>query len=196
MSKYDYYIKQYEEAHLKPHMFPGISIRRYVDRIKNLIDLTETKTMLDYGCGKGLQYTDSKLMAKHGGFPQDKWGILPELYDPAVEKYNVLPEVVYDGVICTDVLEHVPEESTDFVIESALSKATKFAFFSIATYLGRDIKEILPNGEQPHITVKTPEWWTEKFKTILEGRDLKVGVAFVNLTNNVKNVTDWNNYEA
>ena len=32
------------------------------------------------------------------------------LYDPGVEEYSIYPKNKHDGVICTDVLEHIPED--------------------------------------------------------------------------------------
>ncbi len=164
MNKYDYYIEQYKQAHQDPKTFPGISLRYYVRDIKRLIEGTNSKTLLDYGCGKGEQYTNHELMSKYGEMPNDRWGITPTLYDPAVPSHDVLPEGTFDGVICTDVMEHIPESGVDIVFEQALSKADKFAFFAIATYIGKPTSYKLPNGEQPHITVKSDQWWIDRIK--------------------------------
>lgn len=189
MNNFEYYLNQYKQAHKKNNMFPGISIRRHVQKIHTLINETKSKTLLDYGCGKGLQYSDENLMSKYGGCPQHIWGILPTLYDPAVPSHDVLPENEFDGVICTDVLEHVPEDSVDFVIEQSLSKSKKFAFYSISTYVGRNKDELLPNGEQPHITVYPRKWWIEKFNNFKKEQQI-IQLSFIILEGNSKHVRD------
>ena len=59
------------------------------------------KTLLDYGAGQGWQYTEECYHVL--------WNIMPTLYDPAVAAFHVKPSQRFDGVICTDVLEHIPE---------------------------------------------------------------------------------------
>ena len=36
--------------------YPGVSMLPHTKRIKDLIDKTGARTVLDYGCGKGYQY--------------------------------------------------------------------------------------------------------------------------------------------
>ena len=55
---------------------------------------------LDYGCGKAEGYL------KHNHHKH--WGILPELYDPAVVPFTRLPEGTYDGVISFDAATKSP----------------------------------------------------------------------------------------
>lgn len=150
---YFYYLEQYKELHKDSKKFPGDSLLLNIKFIVPLIDSTQTKSLLDYGCGKGLQYTLDKLHEKHFN------GIMPTLYDPAVSKYSEYPTGVFDGVICTDVLEHIPESSVDFVLADIGSKATKFVHLSISTI---DSIAVLPNGQKAHITVKPVSWWIDK----------------------------------
>lgn len=39
------------------------------------------------------------------------------LYDPGYEPYSTLPVGDFDGVICTDVLEHCPEEDIPWIFK-------------------------------------------------------------------------------
>lgn len=193
MSQYDYYIDQYKKAHEDPSTFPGISIRYYINDIGKLIRLTSAKTLLDFGCGKGEQYTNKDLMKKWGGVPSDKWGIMPTLYDPAVESHNQFPEGKFDGVISTDVMEHVPEDSIDIVLEQIYSKADKFVFLAIATYLGKSTSYKLPNGKQPHITVRQDRWWIDKIKPYTS--KVKTMISFNGRVNGKQKLTQWKNFK-
>lgn len=167
MNKYDYYIDQYKKAHEDPLTFPGISIKRYVKYITQLIAQTKTETLLDFGCGKGEQYSSAKLKKEWGELPNEIWGITPTLYDPAVKKYKKFPKGKFDGVICTDVMEHIPEESVIDVLNQMISKVKPdgFLFLSIATYKGNSEAYRLPNGEKCHITVYPQKWWLQKINT-------------------------------
>lgn len=151
--KYCAYLDQYKLLHKHPNIFPGESIDLNLKFISPLIESTQSHSLLDYGCGKGFQYTKRNLHKTH------LYGIMPTLYDPAVVEHSTYPEGQFDGVICTDVLEHIPESSVGFVLSSISEKAKKFVFLSIST-----IPAItkLPNGENAHTTIKPVEWWIDK----------------------------------
>ncbi len=140
--------------------FPGLSLDHQLCRIKDLIVKCDAKTLLDYGCGKGRQY-EPRIVKDDEGNRWDSvieyWGI-DELvcYDPAYEKYSRLPEGRFDGVICTDVLEHCPEPDLSWIVEEIFGYATRFVFLAIACYPAR---KRLPDGRNAHITIKPLEWW-------------------------------------
>lgn len=149
------YLDQYKLMHEDPDRYPGDSLQIHANAIYKLISETGSKSLLDYGCGKGYQYTKKNLHVHHFG------GIMPALYDPAVETHNVLPEGKFDGVISTDVMEHIPEQELDDALRQIYSKADKFVYLGICTVLAQ---AILPNGENAHCTVKPVEWWINKIE--------------------------------
>ena len=68
--------------------------------------------------------------------------------------------VIAEYGYCTDVMEHIPPDSVNVVIESIL-RGAKNCFFAISTtedVCGRLI------GEPLHISLHDFTWWTEKFK--------------------------------
>lgn len=145
-----YLTEQYATLH-KLNMFPGWNgVQCCIDEIARLVRETETKTLLDYGSGKGHQYLVQRC---HEGWG----GILPQCYDPAVPYLNERPEGTFDGVICCDVLEHIPERHVAWIVGDVLAYARKFAFFSVAT---RPAKKTLPDGRNCHLTVRPSEFWT------------------------------------
>lgn len=159
-SKKDEYIKMYQTLHARGNMFPGHSVVAHASNVASLIKETSSKTLLDYGCGKGKQYSQLKVHEQWGG-------ILPDLYDPGVGKYSKLPNKTWDGVICTDVMEHVPESAVEEVLTEIIKSSKKFVFFNISTRLA---SAKLPNGENAHCTVKDHDWWeniVSKVKTQL-----------------------------
>ena len=70
-----------------------------------------------------------------------------------------LPGNEFDGVISTDVLEHIPEREIDDVMKEIFEMAQKFVYLNIAMY---PAITLLPNGENAHCTLKPKEWWNEK----------------------------------
>jgi hypothetical protein len=147
--------------------FPGFSLDAQVSRIKGLIDRTKTDTILDYGCGKGLQYEPRPIKSDTGESWTsiiDYWDI-GELvcYDPCYERYNKLPEGKFDGVICIDVLEHCPEQDLPWILGELFGYASRFVFANVACF---PALKRLPNGENAHCTIRPREWWHELVRDI------------------------------
>jgi len=146
--------------------FPGSSLRPQVERIKRLIVTTGALTVLDYGSGKGMQYELGSIRDGAGKvWPSviDFWGVDEVVcYDPCYAPYSKLPSGTFDGVICTDVLEHCPEEDIPWIIEEIFSYATRFVFANVACYPAR---KRLPTGENAHCTIQPLEWW----RMLIEG---------------------------
>lgn len=138
--------------------FPGMSLPPQAGRIKRLVGLTGAETILDYGSGKGQQYDGPIEVKGEGGYDSvlDYWDVTVQCFDPSYEPYSKLPQGKFDGVICTDVLEHCPEEDIPWIIEEIFSYAEKFVFANVACYPAR---KRLPNGENAHCTIQPPQWW-------------------------------------
>lgn len=132
--------------------FGGLSMLPHVDQIGALIKKHRAKTLLDYGSGRGEQYADGRIM--------QEWGLEPTLYDPAVPWLAARPKGKFDGVICTDVLEHLDHPS--IAITDIFEHVKRFAFFSICC---RPAKKILPDGRNCHLTVKPQEWWLSEIES-------------------------------
>jgi len=146
--------------------FPGDQLPKYIAVIDTMIRQTGAKTLLDYGSGKGLQYShpvqaNGKTVAAS---LQEHWQLDRIVcYDPGVPDFAALPEDTFDAVISTDVLEHIPEEDVFWVVEEMFARAAKFVFCNIACY---PAQARLPNGDNAHVTVKHPQWWCGAFRAI------------------------------
>ena len=172
--RYRRLIEQYQHMHLhgEQHLgippentFPGASLPKQAPGIKRLIKATGAATILDYGCGKGQQYWPRRTADPDEGveYPDIKsyWGVQAiQCYDPAYQPHNNLPAGKFDGVVCTDVLEHCPEEDIDWIIAELFGYATRFVFATVACY---PASKHLPNGENAHVTIRAPEWWEGPF---------------------------------
>jgi hypothetical protein len=147
--------------------FPGLSIEPQLARIKALVERTGADTILDYGCGKGRQYEPREITDAAGEVSPsviDYWGIGEVVcYDPCYEPYSKLPEGKFDGVICTDVLEHCPEQDVPWIIGELFGYATRFVFANVACFPAR---KRLPNGENAHCTIRPVAWWVDLVQKI------------------------------
>lgn len=147
--------------------YPGNSLEHHLNNIKNLIKITKSKTALDYGCGNAMYYVKDRVHLS--------WGLDDMfLYDPAIPTHNKIPGDNFDCVICTDVLEHVPEEEINDTLKEIFTLSNKCTYLNIAMY---PASQILPNGENAHCTVKPKDWWRNKIaETIKE--NIKVHVVY------------------
>ena len=89
-------------------VYPGDSLPVHALPIKVVIDTAGTRTLLDYGAGKGLQCQWQNLTLSDGrSEPGLKlfWRVDSiACYDPAYHSFIALPKGRFDGVISTDVL--------------------------------------------------------------------------------------------
>ncbi len=144
----DFIAKEYIAMHAKKK-FSGASLEPHIKEIKALIKEYDCKTILDYGCGQASCHKSGKI----------KDAIL---YDPYVDKYSVKPEGTFDLVICTDVMEHVPEEGVGKVLTELMNYTNKVLYLAIATY---PANKKFSNGENVHLTIKSKEWWENMLST-------------------------------
>ncbi len=147
------YDAEYLKFHKLPWKFDGHSTYEFRHLIYNIIKRTRSKTILDYGSGKGIQYKKQNLDLY--------WSVEAVCYDPYYQPYNKLPDNQFDGVICVEVLEHVPEERLEIVFTNIFSRAKKFVFFTICMITGGTF---FTTGENVHITIQSKDWWIEKIK--------------------------------
>ena len=98
----------------------------------------------------------------------EAWGIMPALYDPAVPEFAEMPTDPCDGVICTDVLEHVPENELDAVIGDLVRLAQLWCFVSVCCRAARPNKN-LPDGRNAHVTIRPQAWWADKLMKAFDG---------------------------
>ena len=112
---------------------------------------------------KGHPYTDKFHTVPDSDF-LDKpihefWGIKDiTLYDPGEEEHSKLPTGVYDIVICTDVLEHVPHEDLTWVIEEIFKYSTNVVFLNICCL---PAMKHFPNGENVHVSLYPVKEWLQ-----------------------------------
>ncbi len=156
-----------EVVHVSPEdAFSGRDLTRYAYSIRGLVRATKSVSLLDYGSGKGKQYSEEfrrgdKLIAAS---LHDFWKMREiTCYDPAINRTFLSEKHQFDGVIASNVIDYIPEEDLGWVIEVLFSRARKFVFCNVADF---PAPFSLPNGENARITRKPRQWWGRLFKEI------------------------------
>ena len=182
--KYLELIEAYKHLHEDETKFTGISIVPFVVDLYSIIQYNKCKSLLDYGCGKAVGYTqnfkdiDPKKKIPNFNVPlHTYWGVEDlSLYDPGTLEYPTLPSKKVDVVLCTDVLEHIPEDDLGWLIRDIFNLSNKVVFLNVSTVLA--IKTFTSGkykGENVHVSVFDHAWWVDKIKTIHEDyKELKI----------------------
>ena len=128
-------VQQGTEFQKNNKSWAGYDVVKYQKKIKDLVVRYRATTILDYGCGKGLQYKEPLPYAS-----EDNWqtfdeylGVTVYKYDPCVPEHSTLPPVgtKFDGVICTQVLSSIPDDDMTWVRDLLEGYATKFCFVGL-----------------------------------------------------------------
>ena len=114
------------------------------------IETLEPKRILDFGCGQ------SRLVDWLGAIT----GAEALRYDPAIPEHARMPCESADVILCTDVLEHVPEGELRALFERMRSISPN-VYFNVSCAPAR---EVLPDGRNAHCTVKPPQWWMRRIR--------------------------------
>jgi hypothetical protein len=146
-----------ESGHAAKDTFKGISLTEHITPVAKLLMRTESQTLLDFGAGKGQLYKDDPAQPGTRHKHMDAWpGVSVTCYDPGYAPFSDPYEGSYDGVISTDVLEHIPEEDIPWVLDDLFAQAKKFVYAVAACY---PAKKIMPDGTNAHCTNQPPAWW-------------------------------------
>lgn len=144
-------IEQYKKLHASDEQY-GTSSFMYIQEICLFIRQLRPKSILDYGCGKGYLIDALKYIFRDN--------IAFYKYDPSIKEFSSLPVEKVDLIINTDVLEHIPYDKIDSVLQE-MSEISQNVVFGLAHY---PAATILPNGQNAHCIVEMPKWYKEKLK--------------------------------
>jgi len=144
-------------------VFDGRSLVPHIELLRSLCRRFAARSLLDYGCGKARSYAGTRAQQADGTRSQglqQLWQLEEvALYDPAVEQHATLPRRLFDVAVATAVLEYTPEEDVRWVLAEILGFARRFAFLAIACHPS---PWTLPSGENHHVTLRSPGWWTDR----------------------------------
>ena len=152
----DHLMTEYRRLAAGGEALRGLSILRYQDQLAKIAKQFKPKTLLDYGCGAGDQWKQPHRLHRHLGL---RWFDV-RLYDPAFPDHDEKPWGKFDGVLCSDVLEHVPEAEVDELVATLFGHAKQFVWASVCC---RPAKKTFPDGTNLHVTLQPLDWWREVF---------------------------------
>lgn len=121
-------------------------------------------SILDYGCGKNTLMLE---LSKKFGNKQLR------SYDPCIPGLDDMPQAA-EGVLCTDVLEHIEPDKIEAVVHHIASLTRKAAFLVIAT---QKASHILPDGRNAHLIVKGPSFWIPLLQKHFHSVEVQSGPA-------------------
>ena len=149
-----------EITHEEYSAFDGGGVRALIDSmLKELANRTAV-TVLDWGCGTAIHWHKQTLLKSSKSI----MNVLGEKvqgfyrYDPACEPYTKKPACTFDFVVCSDVLEHIPDEELEefFFSIGSYVKKDGVIFYSISTLPSNNS---FLDGENMHVNIKSPEQW-------------------------------------
>lgn len=152
-------IPQYRQMAADGTNFRGLSILQHKKRIAELVRSYGARNLLDYGAGAGDAYRSPHRLHRELGL---RWFEVT-LYDPAFPTHNEKPLGKFDGVLCSDVLEHVPvdDDQLDELIRDLFGYARKFVWASVCC---RPAKKTFADGTNVHVTLEPMAWWQALFE--------------------------------
>lgn len=159
------YVKAYERLRYRsksPHW-------RCKDRILEEMRLLQIREYANFGCGSGL--LDRFLLEKADGILVDHVQVLwPDVKEhPNLRKFieaslfEDFEQFRVPFAVCTDVMEHIPPEKVDAVLENIAKRADN-CFFQISMNKSGDRDEEKYGGHL-HLTVERPEFWEKKLNS-------------------------------
>ena len=142
--------------------FLGYSLTKWILKIQEIIKTNNCNSLLDFGCGKAFLYKNKfRIGDKEFRNLSDFWNLQNiYLYDPGLEEYSDYPKGKYDGIICTDVVEHIPEDDVLNFIDELFKLSNKFIFVVIATM---PASKYFDDGKNLHLSLKDQEEWKKIF---------------------------------
>ena len=148
----------------------GLHSIRYAKKIKALVEKHDAKSLLDYGCGKGYQYTKDVEWEPGVVTTLDKYlGVNQvEKFDPCWPEFEKYPSLnrSYDGVILIQCLGFIPDDDLEILKEHLEKLSTKFCYIGELQSSGvADVKPKKLKLLEPDkcTTGRGADWYRERF---------------------------------
>ena len=135
------YMQLYKEHHRNNSNYGNSSFMPEMDK-SFLLD-NKCQKVMDYGCGKVGRNDRDFTWVK---------------YDPCIAEHSTPYNDKVDGLVCYDVLEHIPLNELDVFAKWVSLYSPRAVVLGICT---RTAAAVLRNGENAHCTVQNAEWWVK-----------------------------------
>jgi hypothetical protein len=131
----------------------GKGTLQYVPTIESAFKKHHCQTLLDYGCGKGHQYSVYQIH-NNLGIP------LSAVYqfDPGYEPVSQEPDwnSFFDCSICLDVLQFCTDQQIDDIKQKLQKVTAKVCIIGIGMAPPKNLKK-------PYASLHPADWWQQKF---------------------------------
>jgi SAM-dependent methyltransferase len=161
-----------------------------------LLGIHRSDRVLDFGCSKGYIVKGFRLLYREAygvdispyAISQAPTEVRPylSLIEPN-DKIPLVNKCLYDWTVAKDVLEHIPYEMLDSVLD-LIREASRRVFVIVP--LGDGTKFNIPAYENDitHIIRESLDWWTKKFESN--------GFTIHTATTKMKHIkSNWDNWE-
>jgi hypothetical protein len=148
----------------------GLHTRYYAKAIKTLVEKHNATSLLDYGCGKGLQYTTNVKWESGVDCTLDQYLGLQSIhkFDPCVAEFDTYPSLdqKVDGIILIQCIGFIPDADISVLQKHLEKMSTKFCY--IGERKPRGIGDVKPKklsvlDQADCTTGRTAEWYKERF---------------------------------
>lgn len=159
--------------HQQNKTYSGGGTLAYAEDIKQLAEKYNPISLLDYGCGKGLQYDENSIITfGPDRVSFDKYIGVKSVYkfDPGVEAFSMPPDITtkFDAIIAIQSLTGVPDADFPRVVNELMAMTTQFCFIgnNLTVKKSKPKKaQIGPDVSEFFVADRLdPEWWKEQFK--------------------------------
>lgn len=142
--------------------FSGMALQEWHKDVcwSSMVEYFSPTHWLDYGCGPAWAYQwieedpKSRRAVKISLETDSKF----TLYDPCHSPYDTFPtESEFPGVLCVDVIEHIPETDTKATLDYLFSVCKEWMFLFISTK--RTARAFHGEEGNTHCTLKTRDEW-------------------------------------
>lgn len=118
--------------------------------LQNLIKKTKSATILEY------RFADEVAEQSDTSITH---------YDPADPSGDTRPEGYFDGVVCPEALNYIPDEDVPWVIEDLFEWASRFVYVVIEN---SPREKMLADGSFLHSRPRSQAWWKTWFESAAE----------------------------
>ena len=140
--------------------YNDFQLKKFRNVCKEHISHPSIKTVLDYG-GGGSDWNAEGFEPSNGASAKQFFDVnTVTTFEPA---RNQMEKQESDCVVCIDVLEHIFITDVPKLINELFLLSKKLLVINVACY---EAAALLPNGENAHITVRSPHWWKGMFDAV------------------------------
>ena len=128
--------------------------------LRSLMENTRPATLLEYRFADGVSGHPAPGEPVTG-----QAGTIVTRYDPVDSSGDTRPVECFDGVVCAEALNYIPDEDVPWVIEDLFEWARRFVYVAIET---TPRTKRLPDGTRLHSRPRSQAWWKTWFETAAE----------------------------